>query len=359
MTNKSSMRLSGQQAKQLERALMSAFPSIDDLARVVRFGLDKNLSEISESGSLKDTVFQLIQWAEAQGRVKDLIEAAYAENPGNPELQLVKNDPHYAKLQQTAQSYQASSQQSGEMSGIPPSGKSPTRKPDARQLPIWQWVTIIMTVAVVGLLIALTPFLQQYLQRLTRTPTADCNLTPNQVDTSYNRGLAYNAQQEWDKAIEEFNKVLLCKDKNDGEKNAGAYENRGIAYLRKREWESAIQDNKAAIQYDNQDPRTHYRLCWVYALRSDPLTALDYCNAAIELEPEPRFFGARGLANALLSNREAAIEDIQLYIDALEAVPDPQRSREYKGWLAALEAGDNPFMPEVRAELLQNHPLGY
>jgi hypothetical protein len=80
------MKLSGDQAKQFQEALLQAFPRPMDLQRLVRFRLDKNLAEIVERGTLIDHVFNLIRWAEANGFTERLILGAVKENPSNPAL---------------------------------------------------------------------------------------------------------------------------------------------------------------------------------------------------------------------------------------------------------------------------------
>ncbi len=77
------MNLSGQQCKKLHNALINAFPTQMSLERMLLHELDKNLIEIVREGSLQDIVFQLIQAANSQGWVEDLVRAARNENPGN------------------------------------------------------------------------------------------------------------------------------------------------------------------------------------------------------------------------------------------------------------------------------------
>ncbi len=73
--------------KALHAALLSAFPSRAKLAQMVQHGLGENLNEIAaESLDLQATVFALLDWAEAEGRVQELLEAAFNESPGNPDL---------------------------------------------------------------------------------------------------------------------------------------------------------------------------------------------------------------------------------------------------------------------------------
>jgi hypothetical protein len=84
-------RLDGAQVRKLVRGLETAFPTYPALERAVRFGLDENLATISESKKLTDAAFQLVQWAEANGRVLALLDAALAENPNSAELRNLRD----------------------------------------------------------------------------------------------------------------------------------------------------------------------------------------------------------------------------------------------------------------------------
>jgi hypothetical protein len=79
-------KLRGAEVQDLVHALLSAFPSRSALAQMLRFGLDRNLDEIAGQGPLRDTVFELVQHAEAQGFLPALFDAALAAAPGNPDL---------------------------------------------------------------------------------------------------------------------------------------------------------------------------------------------------------------------------------------------------------------------------------
>jgi hypothetical protein len=78
--------LTGPQRKQLYDALLSAFPTPTDLARMVAFGLNTNLAQISTGSNLGDMALSLMTWAQAQGRMEDLVHAARQDNPGNAAL---------------------------------------------------------------------------------------------------------------------------------------------------------------------------------------------------------------------------------------------------------------------------------
>jgi hypothetical protein len=69
----------------LYRALLAAFPDQESLERMLRFGMDLSLDEIS-AGNLSDRVFAVIRYAEAHGRLDELVRVAREDNPGNPEL---------------------------------------------------------------------------------------------------------------------------------------------------------------------------------------------------------------------------------------------------------------------------------
>jgi len=82
------MRLTGGQHKQFQQALSSAFPTRSALAQMVRHQLDQDLEQIAGGDKLDDIAFSLISWAEAGGRIEELIEKARNENPGNPDLKV-------------------------------------------------------------------------------------------------------------------------------------------------------------------------------------------------------------------------------------------------------------------------------
>ena len=81
------VQLTPQQSKTLFDALLDAFPSFAVLERMVRFGLNENLHAVAGVGDLNDIVFRLLAWAQAQGRLTDLVTEASKANPGNSKLQ--------------------------------------------------------------------------------------------------------------------------------------------------------------------------------------------------------------------------------------------------------------------------------
>lgn len=81
------MKLSGAEIKKLVNAIVSAYPTKDDLAMMVRIELEENLNAIAGGNNLNQLVFSLItDWAIPRGKIYRLILAAYQTNPDNPEL---------------------------------------------------------------------------------------------------------------------------------------------------------------------------------------------------------------------------------------------------------------------------------
>jgi hypothetical protein len=79
-------KLSGAEVLQLYEALLDAVHSRSALAGMVRSGLDEDLYAIVPPDSLEGPVLALIRWAEARGRLDELLRAAEGENPGNAKL---------------------------------------------------------------------------------------------------------------------------------------------------------------------------------------------------------------------------------------------------------------------------------
>ena len=80
------VRWQREQLKELRRALMDAFPSVRELDRLSYFYLDLPLDTIVARSSLEHTAFELIEWAQHQGRLRALLLGACAENPHNERL---------------------------------------------------------------------------------------------------------------------------------------------------------------------------------------------------------------------------------------------------------------------------------
>lgn len=81
------LTLDGQQKRDLRESIIAAYPGVPEVERMVSDYLSLNLATVAApAGDLQGQVFDLIQWAEARGKLGDLILAARYSNPDNPRL---------------------------------------------------------------------------------------------------------------------------------------------------------------------------------------------------------------------------------------------------------------------------------
>ncbi len=78
--------------------------------------------------------------------------------------------------------------------------------------------------------------------------TEAIRLHPNDAIARFNRGLAWLAKKEFDKAIVDFNRAIRLKPKY-----ALAHYKRGNAWREKKEYDKAIADYTEAIRLDPKD----------------------------------------------------------------------------------------------------------
>ncbi len=77
------MQLTGEQFEQLEQALLRAYPTGDELKTMVRVTFDKSLQAVAEGANHTVRIDNLIEWAESEGKVVDLIRGAHRRKPGS------------------------------------------------------------------------------------------------------------------------------------------------------------------------------------------------------------------------------------------------------------------------------------
>jgi cellulose synthase operon protein C len=70
-------------------ALLEAYPNRNALTRLLRETLDESLDEIAPGRDLRDVVSELIRWAQAQGRLEELIQKARSQNPASRKLAVI------------------------------------------------------------------------------------------------------------------------------------------------------------------------------------------------------------------------------------------------------------------------------
>jgi tetratricopeptide (TPR) repeat protein len=76
------MRLSGEDFKKLQDAMVKAYPSKEDLEQMVRIYLERNLDAITRGKTTTEIIYSLINdWAEPQGKLQDLLNAVLKDRP--------------------------------------------------------------------------------------------------------------------------------------------------------------------------------------------------------------------------------------------------------------------------------------
>jgi hypothetical protein len=80
------MNLSIEEQEQLYEAILNTFPSEEALEIMVKYKLKQRLNQIAFGNTYSALVFRLIDWAESQGKLDDLIKGAYESNPNNVKL---------------------------------------------------------------------------------------------------------------------------------------------------------------------------------------------------------------------------------------------------------------------------------
>jgi uncharacterized protein YjbI with pentapeptide repeats len=80
------VKLSGKQREEFQNAMVSAFPKTISLEMMLKNKLSKNLEVIAKGNDQKEIIFKLINRAESEGWLEELVYKAHEHNPGNPEL---------------------------------------------------------------------------------------------------------------------------------------------------------------------------------------------------------------------------------------------------------------------------------
>ncbi len=130
----------------------------------------------------------------------------------------------------------------------------------------------------------------------------------------YIRGLIYYQKEDYDRAIEDYNKVIELNP-ND----AIAYKDRGLAYHYKKDYNLAIEDYNKAIELNPKFTEAYIIRGTVYDDLEDYDLAIEDYSKAIELNPKyVTVYNNRGLAYYHKKDYDLAIED---YNKAIELNP--------------------------------------
>lgn len=86
-------RLSNNERKHLLEVIVHSFPSQKEFIVFTEdSGLEVKINTIPPAINFIQSVHNLIEWAESRGKLKQLVEAMYQHNPGNPMLQALKDE---------------------------------------------------------------------------------------------------------------------------------------------------------------------------------------------------------------------------------------------------------------------------
>ena len=140
------------------------------------------------------------------------------------------------------------------------------------------------------------------------------NARPQIVWAFYHRGNAYTAQEDYDRAIQDYDIAIELKPDH-----SHAYADRGLAYFGKGAFERAVEDYNVAIRLDPAYAPTYQDRCYSLAILGHIERALVDCNKALSLSPrDPIFLDSRGYAYLRKGDFDRAIAD---YKAALKSHP--------------------------------------
>jgi tetratricopeptide (TPR) repeat protein len=177
---------------------------------------------------------------------------------------------------------------------------------------------------------------------LTTAPAASPQSASNEAVAYKNRGNEYAKKQDYNRAIEEYNKALRL-DPN----YADVYHNRGLTYDLMGDYERAIADFTQANRLDPNDVTNYSNRGRAYALKGDLDRGIADFTQAIRLAPNTaNYYFLRGIIYAEKKDYDRAISD---YEAALRI--DPNHA-DAKQWLEQTRQarGGNTVAPAQSAK---------
>ena len=139
-----------------------------------------------------------------------------------------------------------------------------------------------------------------------------------------NRGNAYAAKGDYDRAIQNFDEAT-----SSIQRDARPFNNRGVTYLKKGEYDLAIKSLDQAIKLNPDYGRAFANRAGIYLKKSEyDRAARDY-DEAIRLEPDLEAgWSGRCWTRAVLGALEAALADCNR---ALQSGPEQRRNLQTRG----------------------------
>jgi len=157
-------------------------------------------------------------------------------------------------------------------------------------------------------------------------------LNANYTKPLNNRGVALMRQGDYDGAIEAFDEAIRIKPSY-----ANAYANRASVYLKKGDYARAVQDYDEAVRLNPGLEVVWHGRCWAQAILGELQPALEACNKALQSGiNNAAAHDSLGLIHLKMEQPGAAIGD---YDAALRSNPK-LASALYGRGLARLKTGD-------------------
>ncbi|MGD2250706.1 MAG: tetratricopeptide repeat protein, partial [Candidatus Methanofastidiosia archaeon] len=132
-------------------------------------------------------------------------------------------------------------------------------------------------------------------------------LNPENFAAFNNRGLAYSDLNQYEKAIQDYNKAIELNPEN-----FAAFYNRGLAYSDLNQYEKAIQDYNKAIELDPEYAAAFNNRGNRYSDLNQYEKAIQDYNKAIELDPEyAAAFYNRAISYSQMEYHKKAAKDFK------------------------------------------------
>ena len=132
------------------------------------------------------------------------------------------------------------------------------------------------------------------------------------ADAFYNRGNAYAAKSDFDRAIADYDQAIRFNP------NLGfAFDNRGRAYIEKNQIERAIADFDGAIRLKSDSAVALHNRCWARTITGDLSGALSDCDESLRVRPhDAGTLSTRGLVQLKAGNIDQAIADFDAALNS-------------------------------------------
>jgi tetratricopeptide (TPR) repeat protein len=156
-------------------------------------------------------------------------------------------------------------------------------------------------------------------------------LNSNYARAYNNRGVAYQKKGEYSRAINDFDEAIRLNPNN-----SNAFANRAETYSYTGDYALSVRDYDEAIRLRPMSDMLWNGRCWARIMLGELPAALADCNEALRLEPRAATFDSRGLGYLKMGKWDLAVDD---YNSALRL--DPKlASALYGRGLAKLKKGD-------------------